>query len=133
MVSATAAACVLARARLETGSIWPCIVLHFGLQQRDQSAFWPAAPGSGAFIWVGMEAGILVAVVLVLLALALCRGRWTFLSHAGPADVSPCSTLSSGTASSSGRDRLPGRDVEPVPDVDRGDRQHAAPPSSCSS
>ncbi len=30
MVSATAAACVLARARLETGSIWPCIVL-FGI------------------------------------------------------------------------------------------------------
>jgi CAAX protease family protein len=79
MVSATAAACVLARARLETGSIWPCVVLHSAYNSVIQSAFWPAAPGTGAFIWVGMEAGILVAVVLVLLALALCRGRWTFL------------------------------------------------------
>ena len=30
-----------------------------------------------------MEAGILVAVVLVLLALALCRGRWTLLREPG--------------------------------------------------
>jgi CAAX protease family protein len=83
MVSATAAACVLARARLETGSIWPCIVLHAAYNSVIQSAFWPAAPGTDAFIWVGMEAGILVAVVLVLLALALCRGRWTLLRAPG--------------------------------------------------
>jgi hypothetical protein len=62
---------------------WPCIVLHAAYNSVIQSAFWPAAPGTEAFTWVGMEAGILVAVVLVLLALALCRGRWTLLREPG--------------------------------------------------
>jgi hypothetical protein len=93
MVSATAAACVLARARLETGSIWPCIVLHAAYDSVIQGAFWPAAPGTEAYIWVGIETGILVAVVLVLLALALCRGRWTFQRAPGQPMSAPAGGL----------------------------------------
>jgi hypothetical protein len=29
-------------------------------------------------IWLGREAGILVAAAMVLAALVLCRGSWTF-------------------------------------------------------
>ena len=49
MVSATAAACVLARARLETGSIWPCVVLHAAYNSVIQSAFWPSRSVLAAF------------------------------------------------------------------------------------
>jgi membrane protease YdiL (CAAX protease family) len=78
MVSAVATACILARIRLETGSIWPCVVLHAAYNSVIPSAFWPAAPGADAFIWVGMEAGVPMAVTLVLAAVVLGRGTWTY-------------------------------------------------------
>jgi membrane protease YdiL (CAAX protease family) len=79
VISATATAFVLARARLETGSVWPCILLHGAYNSVIQAAFWPAAAAAGmSVIWVDMEAGILVSAVLVLAAVLLCRGSWVF-------------------------------------------------------
>jgi membrane protease YdiL (CAAX protease family) len=79
VISATATAFVLARARLESGSLWPCILLHGAYNSVIQAAFWPAAAGGGtSVIWVDMEAGILVSAVLVLAAVLLCRGSWVF-------------------------------------------------------
>jgi uncharacterized protein len=89
MVWFVAAGFLLARARLETGSIWPCVVQSIMIQV----AFWPewatagmgaafwhegATGGEDAVIWLGREAGILVAAAMVLAALVLCRGSWTF-------------------------------------------------------
>ena len=74
LVSATAAAFVLARFRLEPGSVWPCIVLHAAYNSVIQGAFSPATAGRNAPIWVGEETGILVAAALVVGALILCRG-----------------------------------------------------------
>ena len=76
MVSATAVAYVLARLRLETGSIWPAIAFHAAYNSIIQSAFAPATTGARAPLWVGMEAGILVALTVVV-AVIFSRGHWT--------------------------------------------------------
>ena len=85
VVAATATAFVLARARLETGSIWPCVLLHGAYNTVVQSAFWPtvAADGPSSAVWINMEAGLLVMATLIVGALVLCRGRWTFLRAPG--------------------------------------------------
>jgi membrane protease YdiL (CAAX protease family) len=79
MVSVTSFAYVLARLRLETGSIWPAIVGHSAYNSVIQSAFDPATRGAGAPLWVGMKAGILVALTLAVTAVVFSRGRWTIL------------------------------------------------------
>jgi membrane protease YdiL (CAAX protease family) len=76
VVAATAMGFVIARFRLETGSIWPAIALHAAYNSVIQSAFDPAR--SGGAVWVDMEAGVLVALTLVVAAGVLCRGRWTY-------------------------------------------------------
>ena len=89
MVWFVAAGFLLARARLETGSIWPCVVQSTMIQVAFWpewataglgAVFWPdgATGGEDAVVWVGREAGILVAAAMVLAALVLCRGSWTF-------------------------------------------------------
>jgi uncharacterized protein len=77
MVSVTSYAYVLARLRLETGSIWPAIVAHSAYNSIIHGAFYPATTGAGAPLWVGMEAGILVALTLVVAGVIFSRGRWT--------------------------------------------------------
>jgi uncharacterized protein len=69
---------VIARMRLETGSIWPTIVLHGAWNSTIQSAFDPAttSTGAGATLWVG-EAGIFTALALVVAAVIFSRGHWT--------------------------------------------------------
>ena len=79
MVSVTSFAYVLARLRLETGSIWPAIVGHASYNSIIQGAFDPATRGAGAPLWVGMEAGILVALTVLVTAVVFSRGRWTIL------------------------------------------------------
>ncbi|MEJ2890868.1 CPBP family intramembrane glutamic endopeptidase [Actinomycetospora aeridis] len=80
MVSVVPYGCILARARLSTGSVWPGIAAHGAYNSIIQGAFWPAAAagGASAAVWVGMETGILVAVALILVGLALCAGTWTY-------------------------------------------------------
>jgi len=79
MVSATSFAYVLARLRLETGSIWPAIVAHSAYNSIIQAAFDPATTGAGAALWVGMEAGILVMLTTVVVSVVFSRGHWTIL------------------------------------------------------
>ena len=76
MVAATSFCFVIARMRLETGSIWPAIALHAAWNSIIQSAFGAATTGAGAALWVG-EAGILTALALVIAAVIFSRGHWT--------------------------------------------------------
>jgi len=78
MVSVTSSGFVIARMRLETGSIWPAIALHGAWNSTIQGAFDPAttSSGAGATLWVG-EAGILTALALVVAAVVFSRGHWT--------------------------------------------------------
>jgi membrane protease YdiL (CAAX protease family) len=80
MVSATSFSYVMARLRLETGSIWPAIVGHSAYNSIIQAAFHPATKyGAGAGLWVDDEAGILVALALVVTAVVFSRGSWTYV------------------------------------------------------
>ena len=76
MVSVTSVAFVLARMRLETGSVWPAIVLHAAWNSIIQDAFDPATTGSGATLWVG-ESGLLTLLALIVAAVVFSRGHWT--------------------------------------------------------
>lgn len=78
MVSVTSFGYVIARMRLETGSVWPAVVLHTAWNSIIQGPFDGATTGSGATLWVG-ESGILTALVLVVAAVFFSRGRWTIL------------------------------------------------------
>ena len=69
---------VLARMRLETGSVWPAIALHVAWNVTIQAGFQPLAAGASSQVWVG-ESGILTALVLVAAAVIYSRGRWTIL------------------------------------------------------
>ena len=75
VVSITSFTYVISRLRLETGSVWPAIVLHAAWNHIIQGPFDGAATGPGATLWVG-ESGILTAVTLVFAAVVFSRGRW---------------------------------------------------------
>jgi len=64
MVSITSFGYVIARLRLETGSIWPAIILHSSWNSIIQGPFDGATTGTGATLWVG-ESGLLTALTLV--------------------------------------------------------------------
>jgi CAAX protease family protein len=82
MVTATASSFVFARLRLETGSVWPAIMLHSAWNAIIQSAFDPASKGAGVELWVG-ESGILVALTMIVAAVVFSRGRWTIRRGVG--------------------------------------------------
>ena len=82
VVSAVGASFVLAWVRLQSGSIWPAIVLHAAYNSVIQSAFDPARAGEGS-LWVGEEAGLLIAVVLVIAAVVVSRRPWRMLRAPG--------------------------------------------------
>jgi membrane protease YdiL (CAAX protease family) len=96
MVSVTSFGFVIARMRLETGSIWPAIALHGAWNSTIQTAFDPATTSSGAGVtlWVG-EAGILTALALVVAAIIFSRGRWTIrrAPEAQQGEVAPSPAL----------------------------------------
>lgn len=66
---------VYARMRLETGSVWPAIVLHGAWNSVFQTAFVPATTGAGAAWWVG-EWGVLTLIALFVAAIVFSRGHW---------------------------------------------------------
>ncbi len=74
---ATAFSFVFARLRLETGSVWPAIVLHASWNSLIQVVFDPASTGPGAALWVG-ESGILVTLIMVIATFIVTRVR-TFI------------------------------------------------------
>ena len=78
MVSITSFGFVIARVRLETGSVWPAVVLHAAWNSIIQGPFDGATTGAGATLWVG-ESGILTALTLVVAAFIFSRGRWTVI------------------------------------------------------
>jgi CAAX protease family protein len=78
MVAITSFGYVIARVRLETGSVWPAVVLHAAWNRIIQGPFDGSTSGAGATLWVG-ESGILTALALVVAAMICSRGRWTIL------------------------------------------------------
>ena len=78
MINVTAFGYVFARLRLATGSIWPCVLLHASWNAVIQNTFDRSVTGAMSTLWIG-EAGILVCVVMVVIALVLSRGRWTMI------------------------------------------------------
>lgn len=78
MVMPPALGYVLARMRLETGSVWPAITLHVAWNVVIQAGFQPLAAGASSQVWVG-ENGVITALVLVVAAVIYSRGRWTIL------------------------------------------------------
>jgi membrane protease YdiL (CAAX protease family) len=78
VVSITSFGYVIGRLRLESGSVWPAVVLHAAWNRIIQQLFDPATTGAGATLWVG-ESGVLTALTLVLAAVIFSRGSWTIL------------------------------------------------------
>jgi membrane protease YdiL (CAAX protease family) len=78
MVMAPSLGYVLARMRLETGSVWPAVALHVAWNVTIQAGFQPLAAGASSQVWVG-ESGILTGLVLIVVAVIYSRGRWTIL------------------------------------------------------
>jgi uncharacterized protein len=64
----TAIGYVLGRLRLDTGNVWPAVVLHIVWNTVIQIGFDTAATGEDRALWIG-ETGILTALVLVAIAL----------------------------------------------------------------
>jgi len=78
VVGVSAVGYVIGRLRLETGSVWPAVVLHAAWNSIIQGGFDPATSGAGAKLWTG-ESGVLVSLTLVATALLLARRPWTML------------------------------------------------------
>jgi membrane protease YdiL (CAAX protease family) len=78
LVTTTAFSYMLARMRLETGSVWPAILLHVTWNTAIQAGFDVAMAGAQEALWVG-ENGLLTALVLVVAAAIYSRGRWTII------------------------------------------------------
>lgn len=76
MVMATSFSVVFARLRLETGSVWPAIVLHAAWNSLIQIVFNPISKGPEAALWIG-EAGIFVTLAMLIAAIIVSRGKWT--------------------------------------------------------
>ena len=64
---------VLARLRLESGSIWPAIVCHAAWNAVVVSTFAAFTSGAMAGLWTG-ESGILTLLVMVVVVAPLVRG-----------------------------------------------------------
>jgi uncharacterized protein len=78
VVSITSFGYILARMRLETGSIWPVIYAHSAWNRIIQGPFDGATKGANAALWTG-ESGIFTVIVLVVVAVLVSRGTWTYV------------------------------------------------------
>jgi membrane protease YdiL (CAAX protease family) len=78
VVSITSTSFVYARMRLETGSIWPVIFAHSAWNSIIQGPFDGATKGANAALWTG-ESGIFTVIVLVVVAVLVSRGTWTYV------------------------------------------------------
>lgn len=61
--------------RLDTGSVWPAIVLHGAWNAIIQGPFDRSFTGPGAALWVG-ESGVLVAIASLAVGIVLVRRPW---------------------------------------------------------
>jgi membrane protease YdiL (CAAX protease family) len=78
VIGVTAVGCIIGRLRLETGSIWPAIILHAAWNSIIQGGFDLATQGASAKLWTG-ESGLLVMLSLVVAAFLLARRPWATL------------------------------------------------------
>ncbi len=78
VVSVTSIAFVFARMRLETGSIWPAIFAHSAWNAIIQGPFDGSTTGANAALWTG-ESGILTVIAIVVVAVIVSRGSWTYI------------------------------------------------------
>lgn len=69
---------VFARLRLDTGSIWPAVVLHASWNSVIQSVFDPHTSGSQAWLWLG-EQGVLTLAANVIGVVIVYRLSGRFL------------------------------------------------------
>lgn len=77
--------------RLDSGSVWPAVLLHGSWNALVQGPFDHVSSGPDKQLWVG-ESGVLVALVCVALAIAIarrpwCVNRWPGDPLAGPLNV----------------------------------------------
>jgi membrane protease YdiL (CAAX protease family) len=72
LIGAIAFGTVIAWLRLESGSIWPAIVLHGVWNSVIQGLFDRSTTGPAALLWTG-ESGILTELVLIVAALIVAR------------------------------------------------------------
>lgn len=75
---------LLARLRLQSGSIWPMIVARGAWNAVIVSTFGAFTAGSMAGLWAG-ESGILTALATVIVVALLVRGEWTMRKAPGDA------------------------------------------------
>ena len=73
---------LFARLRLESGSVWPCILGHAAWNSTIHGLYDFSSTGSSRELWIG-ESGILVVVVTVVLVSILMRGSRTVLTAPG--------------------------------------------------
>ena len=83
LLNITALAYLAARLRLESGSVWPAIVVHAAWNAIIQGVF--GASTQGKSVWVG-ESGILVVLVNLVVVAMLVRGSWTVKRKPGETD-----------------------------------------------
>jgi membrane protease YdiL (CAAX protease family) len=74
LINISALAYLMARLRLESGSVWPPIIGHASWNALVQDVF--DASTHGKSLWVG-ESGILVTLVNLVVVQMLVRGNWT--------------------------------------------------------
>jgi membrane protease YdiL (CAAX protease family) len=88
MVDVVGIAIVIGCLRLNSGSIWPAIVLHASWNAVIQGPFDMSSTGSAAALWVG-ESGVLVAIVSVAGAVIMLRRGWVVRRFPSDGDASP--------------------------------------------
>ena len=70
----TALGYVLGRLRLDTGNVWPAVVLHIVWNTVIQVGFDVVSTGAGRALWIG-ETGIFTVLTLTVVALAYRSAR----------------------------------------------------------
>ncbi|GLV54505.1 hypothetical protein KDH_13520 [Dictyobacter sp. S3.2.2.5] len=75
LVTITSLGCLEARLRLQTGSIWPSVVLHAAWNSFIVEIFNSLSRDGDTSHWTG-ESGLLVAALMVVLAWLFLRGQW---------------------------------------------------------
>jgi membrane protease YdiL (CAAX protease family) len=69
MGTTTALGYLLGRLRLDSGNVWPAVVLHIVWNTVIQTGFDPASTGEGRALWIG-ETGIFTVLTVTVVALA---------------------------------------------------------------
>jgi membrane protease YdiL (CAAX protease family) len=79
---------LIARLRLESGSVWPAVLIHGTWNAMIQGVF--DASTTGSTLLLG-ESGILVVAVDILFVMLLCRGTWQarYAPRDLPAPIAP--------------------------------------------